>query len=947
MVIWSAVALFLLTGLPPSAANAPSASASCPKGYFRNATVLFPCDALSGVAYAPISQEEGMTIRVPPYVKDGQVSVVSSVALTIAVGDPAQVAAMTPLMQGPKSQDWRGLSIEIDAGQVVSEATGQWLGSWRAGITYQGTTPSELAVLIHAEAGAQRHLANISFAYSAYNGCKSPALPTGCDDFARFAARQLVFNWSSWVQSKYESADVAWQKLCDSAMQSVEPLAPGPVPFYIFGDVWSPWPLAALVHPGWREAFRFIDSLGGTPPDGYVQKAEFETAYGLASIYLSMFAWCELLRKQYANVDEAWNALSGAEFGFAAPVDYTRWKTSFWSSYRPEAGMNKASPDEAFVYADANGDEKVSKQEFSSIFFSCAPENANQPPGGAAAHAQKVETAAAPPGGDAAVAAEVPKPKASSARCLYSDTEYVGGSVGLASAQPNLTFCQARCRATPGCAFFTFSHADGNCRMLDIEASWRESVGLISGPVKCVAQVQLKLEDVGETSSLEGKTDLLQLEMAAEFAKYAGIPDHDIRDMRGNAGKVSLSFSSQGGGEILVHCFVDVPPGGELHDIERVAHESEAQRKLLSALRSDTGPGAEMQVAVAVVPGSECFILGTRFTPDLNAEHAAVETATACQVKCTETQGCRFFSYLTTTKICSLQGKSATAFFVEDSLAGPQLCHNLPHESEPSKAELETDHGTIFGNLWFWLILLLVVLLCVAMCVAFRRGRLCPKTWRRQLSRSRKNEEAKLSQHRYMALPPTDQELEQNMLSQAASNESQGSALRPLHPVDFGAKLSGYNGGYNGRWPSQANGSPWSWQVERLSTAPRETPDFATGSPGRYMAQGAWGPSGQSSPSSLQLSPRASAMQEDSPEWMPHFLGAEAVREAYQNYDAAQRHAIPPERSSWPTPQVPQRLPPPVSAEFPHASSMPCPPHFQPNQAGFGSPVGFNQSWRA
>ena len=36
--------------------------------------------------------------------------------------------------------------------------------------------------------------------------------------------------------------------------------------------------------------------------------SRFETAYGLASIYLSMFAWCELLRKQYASVDEAWNA---------------------------------------------------------------------------------------------------------------------------------------------------------------------------------------------------------------------------------------------------------------------------------------------------------------------------------------------------------------------------------------------------------------------------------------------------------------------------------------------------------------------------------------------------------------------------------------------------------------------------------------------------------------
>lgn len=34
------------------------------------------------------------------------------------------------------------------------------------------------------------------------------------------------------------------------------------VPFYMFGEVWAHWPLASLVHPGWREAFRFIDSLG-------------------------------------------------------------------------------------------------------------------------------------------------------------------------------------------------------------------------------------------------------------------------------------------------------------------------------------------------------------------------------------------------------------------------------------------------------------------------------------------------------------------------------------------------------------------------------------------------------------------------------------------------------------------------------------------------------------
>ena len=154
-----------------------------------------------------------------------------------------------------------------------------------------------------------------------------------------------------------------------------------------------------------------------------------------------------------------------------------------------------------------------------------------------------------------------------------------------------------------------------------------------------MAQVQMTLEDVGDTSSLAGKADLLKLELAAEFARSARMPVHGIRDMTGSPGKVTLTFGSEPGGEILVGCFVDVPPGGELRDMEKVAHGS-THRKLLTALRTETGPGAEMKVQVAVVPESQCFVLGTRYTPDLNAEQAAVSTAKACQVTCTQTLCC-------------------------------------------------------------------------------------------------------------------------------------------------------------------------------------------------------------------------------------------------------------------------------------------------------------------
>jgi len=44
-------------------------------------------------------------------------------------------------------------------------------------------------------------------------------------------------------------------------------------------------------------------------------------------------------------------------------VSSRKWKTSFWNTYEPEAGMSKASPDESFVYADADGNEEVSEKE--------------------------------------------------------------------------------------------------------------------------------------------------------------------------------------------------------------------------------------------------------------------------------------------------------------------------------------------------------------------------------------------------------------------------------------------------------------------------------------------------------------------------------------------------------------------------------------------------------
>ena len=59
----------------------------------------------------------------------------------------------------------------------------------------------------------------------------------------------------------------------------------------------------------------------------------------------------------------------------------------------------------------------------------------------------------------------------------------------------------------------------------------------MSGPARCVAQVRLTLEDLGDMTNLEDERQVLQVEIAMELAKSASIPIHDIRDMQGQVGK--------------------------------------------------------------------------------------------------------------------------------------------------------------------------------------------------------------------------------------------------------------------------------------------------------------------------------------------------------------------------------------------------------------------------
>lgn len=897
-----------------TAADAPLPSpAVCPKGYFRNVTALFPCDSQKGTAYAPVSVSEAVVVKVPVGVADLQLRITAPTAMRLTVQDGSHELATVE--DGKQSASWQGVTLELDAAKSVSAAGANLLtGEWHASVSFQGTSPGPLQVAAQGTTDDGRQLATIMYQYSSYSGCRKPSLATGCDDFSRWGSRQLVFNWSAWVQSKYTSADVAWSALCDQAMTSIPSLGAGPVPVYMFKEVWTPWPQAGSMAIGWREAFRFMDTLGGTPPNGYVEQNEFETAYGLSSIFLSMFSWCQSLREKYKTSVDAWEALNGGGAIGSITADYNTWKNKIWSSYEPSEGMQKASADESFVYTDANGDEQVTEKEFASIYFSCDPHSQGATPGGGAAAAIEKEQAeienktassaqlAVPSttqalseglnSGSSASSTSV-APSRAQAKCLYDGIAYDGDELGSSTPAGNATSCQASCRETPGCGRFTYSSA-GSCMLLGPSAQWKPSQDSISGPARCMVSVTQRvlgaggLQVVAPNFADPSQLSSLQGSLGLDLGEAAGLPANRVQDLAGQLGKISFLPETKG---LLLRGILDLPPGAVLADVTDAVSSKEAYRRTLSTLAQQNlvPPGVslsqvEFMTSVAADAEAQCFMAGTKYEPNLMVEKPYSQNATTCQAKCARTHGCTYFTFFQTTGVCTLQGQVATPAAASGALAGSRVCSALPDASEPDKATLaeQAGQGSVFQSAWFWICLVLFVALAIG---CFLQRKQIARLSSRAVGSSRfkyctsccglcgggSSSEATLSRgkaadagakHRYMPLASEQsseefmQQMAQKATTDPASNGHGGDNMRFAPPRPARRLPPAPTAGSHA---SSGDGFGGPGVTSHYNSGNAE---FGTPHTG-----------GNSSASFQQLQPPTSAPAEGRPGWMPNFLG--------------------------------------------------------------------------
>jgi len=343
-----AVVLSTASGVASGTGDAFAELAQCPAGFYRTTPALFGCNNRHGKVHVLLGRGPSR-IRVPAGVRDFQLEAQGPADTSLSVLDPSKDSELIDTTAGAAAVVWQGVQIRAHESPPRAE--------------FVGSLPAPLVVVLARHASDDvggMGVARLKYVFADFDGCK--AVPVGCLPFERCQARDLVVRWSQWASTRYPTAKAAWQHLCVPLASEASP--PGAVPFGLWDNVWAKWPDAAGQLPGWQAAFQFIDQCSGMPRDGWVDQADFGTAFRLAAVTVEISLWCQKLRDVHASPDAAWTATGGASDSIHGGITYSTWESRAWKSRGRYA-------EESFAYADKDGDNIVSRNEFAEIYESC------------------------------------------------------------------------------------------------------------------------------------------------------------------------------------------------------------------------------------------------------------------------------------------------------------------------------------------------------------------------------------------------------------------------------------------------------------------------------------------------------------------------------------------------------------------------------------------------
>ncbi|CAE7369501.1 unnamed protein product [Symbiodinium sp. CCMP2592] len=538
-------------------------------------------------------------------------------------------------------------------------------------------------------------------------------------------ARELVFNWSAWISTKYKTPKGAWHDIFENVTSTFE----DEVGIYVrpWTRAWSRWDDGALGTSS-EDAFTYIDRL--EKQDQLISKSEFSTAFGFAATELAMFPYCVWLHKHFANSSQAWEVVAQGR-----DLNKTRWGL-VWFPYKPSFNFTKPSANESFLFLDADDNGILSRTEFESVFEYCnstAPprqnsSNSSQPwtfttvsttthptttststshepthccaevsarclsciagisaqelcsrnsmsliPG-CKGPAESLHVQAAPGGPDEnSKHTTTPpaqygedRPAIRSRECPEPGVAFTPGLSGqVQSREDGVAACQARCVRTLGCGYFTYWR-NSSCELHPIDASCLLQSQATGGPAVCAAQFQARIASVAFSKLLKSQLGSLYVSLPEVLARHFGTPVTDVRDVDGTPGTVTLLP-----GSLLVEGKVLLPVGTAVRDeADRSAYDrsGELRRNVAKALLA-----AEVPYAVG---GDGVSLEAVPLTMDVTADSGcfmegveflshhqdiAADTATECQTMCRGAENCTVFSFYRATNRCLLTRADASA----------------------------------------------------------------------------------------------------------------------------------------------------------------------------------------------------------------------------------------------------------------------------------------------
>lgn len=263
--------------------------------------------------------------------------------LFVTVDSPTDVllSLLDPVTLWPIGTPYKGVPV------MVNGETGE---PTHREIKLSGSSPNDLILKVTNNADSPTTV-KIGYVYDYYTSeavsaqCQLDAQPFGCLQFDQYHVRDTVSNWACWLNSQFDTPDVAWNILAQPEVEG------SGVPAYRWCAVWRKWHASSTYDVSCMASYKFVTQGGEELGLHSVYKTNFEWAFRSCAIRQFFSSCCQVMASQYTSPQDAWVHWTANMPGMHTldPLGPSPWEACL---HQRPAGISKL---DVFKFLDADG----------------------------------------------------------------------------------------------------------------------------------------------------------------------------------------------------------------------------------------------------------------------------------------------------------------------------------------------------------------------------------------------------------------------------------------------------------------------------------------------------------------------------------------------------------------------------------------------------------------